>query len=60
MYETRTSQRNKCKISELEASVKEEETQVSDQQIGKEVDWLLDPGTTYTRATQFVRTQAEA
>lgn len=24
------------------------------------MDWLLDPGMTYTRATQFVRTQAEA
>jgi len=31
MYETRTSQRNKRKLSELENSVKEEETQVSDQ-----------------------------
>ena len=60
MYETKTSQRNKRKLNELESSVKAEEAQVSDQQLGKEVNWLQDPGNTFTRATQFVRTQAEA
>lgn len=59
MYKKWTSQRNKHKIIELEAMVQEEEKKLSEQQLGKEVDWLLDPGTTNTRATQFVRTQAE-
>lgn len=53
MYERRTSQRNKRKIIDLEATVKEEECKLFDQQIGKEVDWLQDHGTPSTRATQF-------
>jgi len=60
MYERRTSQRNKRKIIDLEATVQDEESKFSDQQIGKEVDWLQDPGTLSTRATQFVKTQAES
>ena len=60
MYETRTSQWNKCKFIDLEAMVQEEEKKLSDQQIGKEVDWILNPGTVNTHATQFVRTQAES
>jgi len=40
--------------------VQEEEKKISEQDIEKEVDWLLDPGTVTTRATQFVRTQAES
>jgi len=59
MFERRTSQRNKRKIIDLEATVQDEESKLSDQQIGKEVDWLQDSGTPSTRATQFVRTQAE-
>lgn len=60
MYERRTLQRNKRKIIDIEATVQDEESKLSDQQIGKDVDWLQDPGTLSTRATQFVRTQAKS
>jgi len=60
MYERRTSERNKRKIIDLEASAQEEESKLSDHQLSQEVNWLQDPGMTSTRATQFVRTQAEA
>lgn len=54
MYERGTLQRNKHKIIDLEATVQEEESKLSDQQIGEEFDWLQDPRTPSTRATQFV------
>lgn len=60
MFERRTSQRNKRKVIDLETSAQEEEAKLSDQQLSQEVDWLHDPGTPSTWATQFVRTQAEA
>lgn len=60
MYETRTTARNKRKIAELEASVKEEETKCTEENIVGEVDWLHDPGTPSKRATQYVRTKAES
>jgi len=40
IYKRRTSQRNKRRIIDLEATVQEEESKLSDQQIGKDVDWL--------------------
>lgn len=54
------SQRNKHKIIDLEAMVQEEEKKISEQDIEKEVHRLLDPRTINTRATQFIRTQAES
>lgn len=60
MYETCTSQKNKRKIIDLEAMVHEEEKKLSEQEIEEEVDWLQDPGTVTTQATQFVRTQAKS
>lgn len=59
-YETRTSLKEKRKIEELEAIVAEEEEHLKEQDMEKEVEWIQDPGTATTRATQFVRTQAKA
>lgn len=58
MYETRTSQKNKQKINDLEAMVTEEENKLKEQEMEEEVDWLQDPVNVITRATQFVRMQA--
>lgn len=58
-YETHTTQKEKCIIKELEAVVTEEEERLDVQDLEKEVEWLSDPGTTTTRATQFVQTQGE-
>jgi len=44
----------------MEAAVKEEERPRTEEDIAREVDWLMDPGTTSRRATQFVRTQVES
>lgn len=60
MYETRTSAKNKRNISDMEASVKEEERLCTEEDVAGEVDWLQDPGTASKRATQFVRMQAES
>lgn len=58
-YENCTSQREKWRIEELEAMVNEEEKSMNQQELVKEVNWVQDPDTVTTRATQFVRTQAE-
>jgi len=60
MYETRTASRNKRKVAELEAKVKEEEAQRTEENVAGEVDWIEDPGTPSKRATQYVRTKAES
>lgn len=58
-YETRTSQKEKHKIEELEAIVVEEEENMENNDMEKDMEWVQDPGTTSTRATQYVHTQAE-
>lgn len=58
-YETRTLQKEKQRIEELEAIVTEEEENFEAQELEKEMDWVQDPGTVTTRSTQYVRTQAE-
>ena len=55
-YETWTTQKEKRKIEELEAAVTEEEEHLEEQDLEKEVEWIHDPGTATTWATQFVRT----
>lgn len=59
-YETRAAARNKRKVEELEAQVKQAEDGRTVEEIAAEVDWLRDPGTPSKRATQFVRTKAES
>lgn len=60
MYETRTKTKNKQRIADMEASVKEEEGPRTEEDIAREVDWVQDLGTASKQATQFVRTQAES
>lgn len=58
-FEKSTSQEGKRKIIGLEIYAREEENMLSDEQLSKEVDWIIDPGTPSTRETQFSRTQVE-
>lgn len=58
-YETRTSQKEKRKIEELEGIVVEEEEKLEENDLEKEMEWVQDPGTTTTRVTQYVCTQAK-
>lgn len=44
----------------MESKVTEEERNLKEQELEKEVHWIQDPGYVTTRATQFVRTQAES
>lgn len=53
-YETRTTQKEKRKIKEFKVAVTEEEEQLDVQVLETEIHWISDPGTTTTRATQFV------
>ena len=58
-YETRASQKEKHKIEELEVIVVKEEENLEEHEIEKDMEWVLDPGTPSTRATQYVCMQAE-
>lgn len=59
MYETCTSQKAKRRINDLDAMVNEEEKKLNEQEMEEEVK-IQDLGMVTTRATQFVRTQAES
>lgn len=50
-YETRAAARNKRKVAELEAKVKQAEEGRMGEEITEELDWLRDPGTPSKRAT---------
>lgn len=58
-YETLVSTKGKKIIDEIEAEVNEEHERLDMQSIEEEIEWISDPGTPTTRATQFVRTQSE-